>query len=47
MPPFVDESPLYEVRAYISSLSSRIEELAVVEDSHFSLIEARIDSYET
>ena len=47
VPPVVDESPLYEVRAKISSLASRIEELVVVEDSHFSSIEARIESYET
>ena len=46
MPLVVDESPLYEVRAQISSLSSPIEELAVVEDSHFPSIEAPIDSYE-
>ena len=47
MPPVVDESPLYEVKARISSLASRIKELAVVEDSRFSLIEACIDLYET
>ena len=46
MPPIVDESPLYEVRPHISSLASHIKELAVVEDSRFSSIEARIDSYE-
>ena len=44
MPPNVDESPLYEVRAQISLLDSRIEELSVVEDSRFSSIKARIDS---
>ena len=44
--PVVDESPLYEVREYISSLASSIKELVVVEDSHLSSIEARIDSYE-
>ena len=42
----MDESPLYEVRAQISSLASRIEELVVVEDSRLSSIEAHIDSYE-
>ena len=47
VPLVVDESPLYEVRAHISSLASRIEELVVVEDLHLSSIEARIDSYET
>ena len=46
MPPVVDESPLYEVRAQISLLASRIKELVVVEDSRFSSIEARINSYE-
>ena len=46
MPAIVDEAPLYKVRAKISSLASRIEELVVMEDSRFSLIEARIDSYE-
>ena len=46
VPPVVDESPLYEVRAHIISLASRIEELAVVEDSSFSSIEACIDLYE-
>ena len=45
MPPVVDESPLYEVRAQISSLASRIEELAVVKDSRLSSIEACIDLY--
>ena len=43
----MDESPLYEVREWISLLASRIEELDVVEDSCFSSIEARFDSYET
>ena len=47
MPPVVDESPLYEVRAHISSLASCIEEHAVVEDSRFSSTKARIDSYES
>ena len=47
VPPVVDESPLYEVRAQISSLTSRIEELAVVKDSRLSSIEACIDLYKT
>ena len=47
MPPVVNESPLYEVRAHISSLASHIEELVVVEDSRFSSIEVHTDSYET
>ena len=47
VPPVVDESPLYEVRAQISSLTSQIKELAVVKDPRFSSIEAHIDSYET
>ena len=46
VPQVVDESPLYEVGAHISLLASRIEELAVMEDSRFSSVEARIDSYE-
>ena len=46
VPPIVDESPLYEVRAHINLLASHIEELVAVEDSRFSSIEARIDSYE-
>ena len=46
VPPVVNESPLYEVRAHINSLASRIKDLVVMEDSHFSSIEARIDSYE-
>ena len=47
VPLVVDESPLYKVKAHISLLASCIEELAVVEDSHFSLIETCIDLYET
>ena len=47
VPPVVNESPLYKVKAQISSLASPTEKLAVVDDSRFSSIEARIDSYET
>ena len=43
----MDESLIHEVRTWISSLASSIEELAIVEDSSFSSIEARLDSYET
>ena len=47
VPPIMDKSPLHEVRAHINLLASRIEELAIVEDSCLSSIDARIDSYET
>ena len=47
VPLVVDELPLYEVRAHISSLASCIKELAIMEDSLFFSIEACINSYET
>ena len=40
----MDEPPLSEVRAHTSFLTSRMEELAFVEDSCFSLVEDRIET---
>ena len=42
-----DHAPWMDVSAQISSLGTRMEELALVHDSHFYSMEEHMDQYQT